>query len=102
MFPIFFSIPREDATSRAETVVSYFPPMGDNRALTWRIIFKDLVYLSKYVGPLQSGQFDKIIFLQIILIIWIGLLVQSGWSSAICFANGPDIFEILMTTAIQV
>ena len=28
--------------------------------------------------------------------------MQSGWSSAICFANGPDIFEILMTTAIQV
>ena len=54
------------------------------------------------MGPLQSGQFDKIFFLQIILIIWIGLLVQSGWSSAICFANGPDIFEILMTTAIQV
>ena len=41
--PHIFSIPGEDATNRAETVVSYFPPMGDNRALTWRIIFAHLL-----------------------------------------------------------
>ena len=40
--------------------------------------------------------------LQMILIIWIGLLLQSGWSSAIFFAKGPETLEIVMTKAIQV
>ena len=81
--------------------------MGDIRALTWRIIFAHLLLQTtfglfiKIGGPLQRERNDTK-KLQMILIIWIGLLLQSGWSSAIFFAKGPEILEIVMTKAILV